>query len=46
MGESIDLLTLSRNCRTSVGMIERFYGKPLEGEMNIGKIQSSKYKVK
>jgi len=44
MGESIDLLTLSRNCRTSVSMIERFYGKPLEGEMNIGKIQSSKFK--
>jgi site-specific recombinase XerD len=46
MGESIDLLTLSRNCRTSVSMIERFYGKPLEGEMNVGKIQSSRYKVR
>jgi integrase len=45
MGESIDLLTLSRNCRTSVGMIERFYGKPLEGEMNIGKIQSTRFKT-
>jgi site-specific recombinase XerD len=40
MGESIDLLTLSRNCRTSVSMIERFYGKPLESEMNVGKLQS------
>jgi integrase len=44
MGDSIDLLTLSRNCRTSVAMIERFYAKPLEGEMNIGKIQSSRFK--
>jgi len=40
MGESIDLLTLARNARTSVGMIERFYAKPLEGEMNVDKIQS------
>jgi len=40
MGESIDLLTLARNARTSVGMIERFYARPLEGEMNIDKIQS------
>lgn len=40
MGDSIDLLTLARNARTSVGMIERFYAKPLEGEMNVGKIQS------
>jgi hypothetical protein len=40
MGESIDLLTLARNARTSVSMIERFYAKPLQGEMNIDKIQS------
>jgi len=39
-GDSIDLLTLARNARTSVGMIERFYAKPLESEMNIDKIQS------
>lgn len=42
MGEAIDLLTLARNARTSVGMIERFYAKPLQGEMNIDKIQSMK----
>ena len=42
MGESIDLLTLARNARTSVSMIERFYAKPLQGEMNIDKIQSMK----
>ena len=29
MGESIDLLTLARNARTSVSMIERFYAKLL-----------------
>ena len=41
-GDSIDLLTLARNCRTSVEMIERFYAKPLSAEMNIEKIQSKK----
>lgn len=40
MGESVDLLTLARNARTSVEMIERFYAKPLQAEMNVGKIQS------
>lgn len=39
-GESIDLLTLAKNARTSVEMIERFYAKPLQAEMNVGKIQS------
>lgn len=41
-GGDIDLLTLARNARTSVGMIERFYAKPLQGEMNVDKIQSMK----
>ena len=41
-GESIDLLTLARNARTSVGMIERFYAKPLQAEMNVEKLQSMK----
>ena len=40
LGESIDLLTLARNARTSVEMIERFYAKPLQAEMNVDKIQS------
>ncbi len=40
LGESIDLLTLARNARTSVSMIERFYAKPLQAEMNVGKLQS------
>jgi site-specific recombinase XerD len=44
-GQSIDLLTLARNCRTSVEMIERFYARPLSAEMNIEKIQSKKTTV-
>jgi hypothetical protein len=39
-GENIDLLTLARNARTSVEMIERFYARHLNAEMNIDKIQS------
>jgi integrase len=41
-GDSIDPLTLARNARTSVQMIERFYGKHLTGEMNVDKLQSMK----
>ena len=40
LGGDIDLLTLARNARTSVAMIERFYAKPLQAEMNVGKLQS------
>jgi integrase len=40
MGDHIDLLSLARNARTSVDMIERFYARPLQAEMNVGKIQS------
>jgi hypothetical protein len=36
---SIDLLTLAKNARTSVEMIERFYARHLQPEMNIDKIQ-------
>lgn len=43
-GDGLDLLTLARNSRTSVEMIERFYAKHLHGEMNIEKIQSQKKK--
>jgi integrase len=39
-GQGIDMLTLARNARTSVQMIERFYASSLDGEMNIGMIQS------
>lgn len=41
-GGDIDLLTLARNARTSVGMIDRFYGKHLNAEMNVEKIHSMK----
>jgi len=35
-GGHIDLLTLARNARTSVEMVERFYASELTAEMNIG----------
>jgi len=43
--QGLDLLSLARNCRTSVEMIDRFYGKHLTGEMNIDIIQSSRSPV-
>ena len=43
-GEGFDLLTLSRNARTSVEMIERFYASQLEGEMNVEMLQSRRSK--
>ena len=39
-GKGIDLLTLARNARTSVQMIEKFYASQLTAEMNIGLLQS------
>jgi hypothetical protein len=39
-GKGIDLLTLARNARTSVEMIERFYTSNLSAEMNIELLQS------
>jgi hypothetical protein len=39
-GDNIDLLTLARNARTSVEMIERFYASQLTGEMNIDSLHS------
>jgi hypothetical protein len=39
-GRGIDLLTLAKNARTSVEMIERFYASELNPEMNIAMIQS------
>lgn len=41
-GDNIDLLTLARNARTSVEMIERFYASQLTGEMNIDSLQSTR----
>lgn len=39
-GDGINTLALARNARTSVEMIDRFYAKPLSGEMNIDMLQS------
>ncbi len=40
-GDRIDVLSLARNARTSVEMIERFYARHLHGEMVVAKIQST-----
>lgn len=40
-GDKLDVLSLARNARTSVEMIERFYARHLHGEMVVGKLQSS-----
>ena len=41
-GDGINTLVLARNARTSVDMIDRFYAKPLSGEMNIDELQSKR----
>lgn len=45
-GDGINTLLLARNARTSVDMIDRFYAKPLTGEMNIAMLQSTRRKRK
>jgi len=45
-GKGIDLLTLARNARTSVQMIEKFYASQLTAEMNIELLQSRRTRVK
>jgi len=42
-GKGIDLLTLARNARISVKMIEDFYASNLTAEMNIGLLQSRRH---
>ena len=39
-GQGIDMLTLARNARTSVQMIEKFYASAPSGEMNVALLQS------
>ena len=39
-GQGIDLLTLARNSRTSVEMINKYYASALTGEQNIALLQS------
>jgi hypothetical protein len=41
-GRGLDTLTLARNARTSPEMIDRFYAAPLQGEMNVGELQSKR----
>jgi len=41
-GDAIDLLTLARNARTSVEMIDRFYAKHLTAEMNVEQLHGAK----
>jgi hypothetical protein len=40
-----DHVTIAKNARTSVEMIERFYASDLTGEMNIGAIQGTRQKA-
>lgn len=44
--ENLDSLTLARNARTSVEMIDRFYARPLTAEMNVVQLQSQRSKKK
>lgn len=41
-GKDIDLITLARNARTSVEMIEKFYSSNLSAEMNIDLLQGKR----
>jgi integrase len=43
-GGNIDLLTLARNARTSVEMIEKFYASTLSAEMNIALLHGKRTK--
>ena len=45
-GQGLDVLTLARNARTSVVMVERFYASTLNGEMNIELLHSKRKKYK
>lgn len=42
--DNLDMFTLAKNARTSVEMIQRFYGSHLHGEMMVEKLQSRKAK--
>jgi len=39
---NIDLLTLARNARTSVEMVEKFYASTLSAEMNVCLLHSKR----
>jgi len=42
-GGNIDLLTLARNARTSVEMVEKFYASTLSAEMNVSLLHSKRH---
>jgi hypothetical protein len=44
-GQGIDLLTLARNARTSVDMINQHYASTVTGEQNIGMLQSRRSRI-
>jgi integrase len=44
--KSINLMTLARNCRTSVEMLNRFYGAHLEAEMNIDQFHDVRHGIR
>jgi integrase len=46
LGDGVNTLALARNARTGVDMIDRFYAKPLSGEMNVAMLQSRRRKRK
>jgi hypothetical protein len=39
-GKGIDILTLARNARTSIEMIDKHYASELTAEMNVGMLHS------
>jgi hypothetical protein len=44
-GQGIDLLTLARNARTSLDMINQHYASTVTGEQNIGMLQSRRSRI-
>ena len=46
LGDGVNTLALARNARTGVDMIDRFYAKPLSGEMNVAMLQSRRRRRK
>ena len=41
-GGNIDLLTLARNARTSVEMVEKFYASTLSAEINVAMLHAKR----
>lgn len=41
-GRGVDTLTLARNARTSRELIDRFYDALLQGEIDVGELQSGR----